>query len=161
MLHINHILLLLILLAFPQGIPDHRFMLQFWLTAHPQDHEPSISSTISLPICEPLFISPTSYRNLPMGPPPFISFPKVSALTGAFISHWGTRFCICTYSPHFLLYKRLYFQSFLLSSPLTTHFPFWPHATHVTLGWSITSHFPLSGIVHILQVLPRSLTFIL
>jgi hypothetical protein len=48
-----------------------------FLPAPPQDHEPSISSTISLPICEPIFISPTSYRNSPMGPPPFISFQTI------------------------------------------------------------------------------------
>jgi hypothetical protein len=86
MLTLNHILLLLILLAFPHGLPDHRFMLQFVLTAPPQDHEPSISSTISLPICEPLSISPTSYRNSPMGPPPFIHFLR------HFCPAWGTHF---------------------------------------------------------------------
>jgi hypothetical protein len=148
MLQINHILLLLILLAFPHGLPDHRFLLQFFLPAHPQDHEPSISSTISLPIYEPLFISPTSYRNSPMGPPPFISFLEVSALTGALISHWGTRFCICTYSPHlFIIYCT---NAFISSLYFCRHrwrptFLFWPHATHITLGWSITSHFPLTA----------------
>jgi hypothetical protein len=145
MLQINHILLLLILLAFPHGLPDHRFMLQFVLTAPPQDHEPSISSTISLPICEPLSISPTSYRNSPMGPPPFISFPEISASPGAFILHWGTRFCILYIFPNYLF--------FLVQTPVITTFvfvvtvgdllSFWPHATHVTLGWSIPSHFPL------------------
>jgi hypothetical protein len=143
---LNHILLLLILLAFPHGLPDHRFMLQFVLTAPPQDHEPSISSTISLPICEPLSISPTSYRNSPMGPPPFISFHDIYASPGAFILHWGTRFCILYIFPHLfiiLLYKHLFLQPLFLSSPLATCFPFWPHATHVTLGWSIPSHFPL------------------
>jgi hypothetical protein len=120
-------------------------MLQFFLPAHPQDHEPSISSTISLPICEPIFSSPTSYRNSPMGPPPFIHFPE------SFCPHWGTHFTLghpflyLYIFPQFipyLLYKHLYSQSLLLSSPLATRFPFWPHATHVTLGWSITSHFP-------------------
>jgi hypothetical protein len=135
--------------SFPHGLPDHRFMLQFVLPAHPQDHEPSISSTISLPICEPIFISPTSYRNSPMGPPPFIVFTDISALPGALILHWGTRFCILYIFPkfiHYSLYKHLYFQPFplhlLLSSPLATFFPFWPHATHVTLGWSILLIYP-------------------
>jgi hypothetical protein len=114
MMTLNHILLLLILLAFPHGLPDHRFMLQFVLTAPPQDHEPSISSTISLPICEPLSISPTSYRNSPMGPPPFISFHDISASPGAFILHWGTRFCILYIFPHlFFLYKHLLLQTFV------------------------------------------------
>jgi hypothetical protein len=145
---LNHILLLLILLAFPHGLPDHRFMLQFVLTAPPQDHEPSISSTISLPICEPLSISPTSYRNSPMGPPPFISFHDIYASPGAFIKHWGTRFCILYIFPTFIYY-------FLVQTPFITNLCFcrhrwrpaflffWPHATHVTLGWSIPSHFPL------------------
>jgi hypothetical protein len=62
------------------------------------------------------------------GPHPSSVFQEISALPGALISHWGTRFCICTFFPkiiHYLLYKRLYFQSlFLLSSPLATCFPF-------------------------------------
>jgi hypothetical protein len=74
------------------------------LTAPPQDHEPSISSTISFPICEPLSISPTSYRNSPMGPPPFISFHDIYASPGAFINHWGTRFCILYIFPTFILF---------------------------------------------------------
>jgi hypothetical protein len=134
--------------SFPYGLPDHLFMVLFFLPAPPQDHEPSISSTISLPICEPIFISPTSYRNSPMGPPPFISFPR------NFCPPWGTHFTlghpflylyIFPQIIHYLLYKHLYFQSlhFLLSSPLATCFLFWPHATHVTLGWSIASHLPL------------------
>jgi hypothetical protein len=129
MLRINHILLLLIFASFPYGLPDHLFMVLFFLPAPPQDHEPSISSTISLPICEPIFISPTSYRNSPMGPPPFISFPR------NFCPPWGTHFTlghpflylyIFPQIIHYLLYKRLYFQSlhFLLSSPLVTCFLF-------------------------------------
>jgi hypothetical protein len=113
--------------SFPYGLPDHRFMVMFFLPAPPQDHEPTISSTISLPICEPIFISPTSYRNSPMGPPPFISFPR------NFCPHWGTHFTlghpflylyIFPQFIHYLLYKRLYSQSLLLSSPLATCFPF-------------------------------------
>jgi hypothetical protein len=142
MMTLNHILLLLILLAFPHGLPDHRFMLQFVLTAPPQDHEPSISSTISLPICEPLSISPTSYRNSPMGPPPFISFHDISASPGAFILHWGTRFCILYIFPHlFFWYKHLLLQT--IAFVVTIGDLLWPHATRVTLGWSIPSHFPL------------------
>jgi hypothetical protein len=137
MITLNHILLLLIFLAFPHGLPDHRFMLQFVLTAPPQDHEPSISSTISLPICEPLSISPTSYRNSPMGSPPFISFHDIHASPGAFIKHWGTRFCILYIFPPFIYY-------FVVQTPFITNlcfcrhrwrpvFLFWPHATHVPL----------------------------
>jgi hypothetical protein len=151
MLQINHILLLLILLAFPHGLPDRRFMLQFVLTAPPQDHEPFISSTISLPLCAPLFISPTSYRNSPMGPPPFISFPRYSASPGAFILHWGTRFCILYIFPHFFLYKHLLLQTFVLVvtvgdllSVLATRNP-----CHPWLEYS--SSFSLVDIVHIFR----------
>jgi hypothetical protein len=121
---LNHILLLLILLAFPHGLPDHRIMLQFVLTAPPQDHEPSISSTISLPICEPLSISPTSYRNSPMGPPPFISFHDISASTGAFIYTGAPVSVFCTFSPiYFSCTNTCYYQLLFLSSPLATCFP--------------------------------------
>jgi hypothetical protein len=118
MMTLNHILLLLILLAFPHGLPDHRFMLQFVLTAPPQDHEPSISSTISLPICEPLSISPTSYRNSPMGPPPFISFPATFCLP------WGIHF---TLGHPFLYFVHLSPFIFLVQTPVITNLCFCRH----------------------------------
>jgi hypothetical protein len=120
-------------------------MVTFFLPAPPQAHEPTISSTISLPICEPIFISPTSYRNSPMGPPPFISFPR------NFCSPWGTHFTlghlflylyIFPQFFHYFLYKHLYSQLFAFVVPIGDLLSFWPHATHVTLGWSITSHLP-------------------
>ena len=95
-------------------------MLQFVLTAPLQDHEPSISSTISLPICEPLSISPTSYRNSPMGPPPFIIFHDIYASPGAFINHWGTRFCILYIFPTFIYY-------FVVQTPLIPNLCFCRH----------------------------------
>jgi hypothetical protein len=115
--------------SFPYGLPDHRFMVLSFLPAPLQDHEPSISSTISLPICEPIFISPTSYRNSPTGPPPFLSFPI------NFCPPWGTHFTlghpflylyIFSKIIHYLLYQCLYFQSlyFLLLSPLVNCFLF-------------------------------------
>jgi hypothetical protein len=113
--------------SFPYGLPDHRFMVMFFLPAPPQDHEPTISSTISLPICEPIFISPTSYRNSPMGPPPFISFPR------NFCPPWGTHFTLghpflylYIFPTLFIIYCTNAFISsyLLLSSPLATCFPF-------------------------------------
>jgi hypothetical protein len=99
----------------------------YFLPAPPQYHEPFISSTISLPICEPIFISPTSYRNSPMGPPPFISFPRKFCPPKGTHFTLGHPFLYLYISPQiirYLLYKRLYFQSlhFLLSSPLATCF---------------------------------------
>jgi hypothetical protein len=121
----------------------------YCLPAPPQDHEPFISSTLSLPICEPTFISPTSYRNSPMGPPPFISFPR------QFCPPWGPHFTpgnpflyLYFFSPKLFI---IYCTNTFISSPyiLCRHrwrlAFFWPHATHVTLGWSITYHSPLSA----------------
>jgi hypothetical protein len=132
--------------SFPYGLPAHHFMVMFCsLPAPPQDHEPTISSTISLPICEPIFVSPTSYRNSPMGPPPFISFPR------NFCPPWGTHFTlghpflylyIFPKFIHYLLYKRRLFPVFTVIVTVGDLLSFWPHATHVTLGWSITSHLP-------------------
>jgi hypothetical protein len=77
-----------------------------------------------------------------MGPPPFISFHDISASPGAFILHWGTRFCILYIFPHlFFWYKHLLLQT--IAFVVTIGDPLWPHATRVTLGWSIPSQFPL------------------
>jgi hypothetical protein len=114
-----------------------------FLPAPPQDHEPTISSTISLPICEPIFISPTSYRNSPMGPPPFISFPR------NFCPPWGTHFTLGHPFLYLYIFPQLFiiyctnafiFGSLLFVITVGDLLSFWPHATHVTLGWSITSH---------------------
>jgi hypothetical protein len=136
--------------SFPYGLPDHLFMVLFFLPAPPQDHEPPISSTISFPICEPIFISPTSYRNSPMGPPPFISFPRT------FCPPWGTHFTLG--HPFLYLYispqkiirysfvqTPLFLVTFSLVVTVGDLLHFWPHATHVTLGWRIASHLPLSA----------------
>jgi hypothetical protein len=165
MLRIDHILLLLIFLASHMDSQIIALWLcSFFFFAPPQDHEPTISSTISLPICEPISISPTSYRNSPMGPPPFISFPR------NFCPPWGTHFTlghpflylyIFPTFIHYLLYKRLYFQLFTFVVTVGDLLSFWPHATHVTLGWSITSHLssPTSSISS--EYYPDHLPFIL
>ena len=99
------------------------------------------------------------------GPHPSPVFPEIYALPGAFIPHWGTRFCILYIFPtfiHYLLYKRLLFHLFLLfcchhwqpACLVATRNPCHPWLEH---------YFSLSifGIVHIFRVLPRSFTFIL
>jgi hypothetical protein len=61
------------------------------------------------------------------GPHPSSVFQEISTLPGALISHWGTRFCICTFFPKlFIIYCTNTFISsyFLLSSLLVTYFPF-------------------------------------
>jgi hypothetical protein len=151
--------------SFPYGLPAHCFMVMFFLPAPPQDHEPTISSTISLPICEPLFISPNSYRNSPMRPPPFISCSRNLCPT------WGTHFTLghsflyLYISPpmiHYFLYKRLFF--FLVIAFCRHHWrPTFLLATRNQCHPWLEHYFSLSiiGIVHIFRVLPRSLTFIL
>jgi hypothetical protein len=79
------------------------------------------------------------------GPHPSSVFQEISALPGALISHWGTRFCICTFFPKlFIIYctNAFIFQLFAFVVTVGDLLSFWPHATHVTLGWSITSHLP-------------------
>jgi hypothetical protein len=144
------------------------FCFSSFLPAHPQDHEPSISSIISWPICKPIFISPTSYRNSPMGPPTLHQFSQKFLPSLGHSFHTGAPVSVfCTSFPHLFIISctnTFYYQPFILSSPLTTYFPFWPHATHVTLGWSITSHLPppASSISseHYLGHLPLSSEFV-
>jgi hypothetical protein len=86
----------------------------------------------------------------PWGPHPPPVLQANCALPGPTILHWGTRFCICTLIPNYSLFiwyivKILCFQHLhiLLSSPLTTFFPYLENKTHVALGWGTTYHLPL------------------
>jgi hypothetical protein len=135
MLQINHILLLLILLAFPHGLPDRRFMLQFVLTAPPQDHEPFISSTISFPLCEPIFISPTSYRNSPLGPPTLHQFSQIFCLP------WSIHFTL----GHPFLYFVHFPPFFLVQTPVITNLCFCRHRWRPAFRFSHTQ--PMSPLV--------------
>jgi hypothetical protein len=81
------------------------------------------------------------------GPHPSSVFQENSALPGALISHWGTRFCICTLFPTnyllFIVQTPLFLVISFFVVTVDDLLPFWPHATHVTLGWCIASHLPL------------------
>jgi hypothetical protein len=119
---------------FPIGLPDYLFMVLFF-TAPPQYHEPSISSTITLPTCKIPFIPFTSYRNPPMGPPPSISSPSTLRPTWANHFTLGHPFLYLYTFPNNILYlllKRLFVSSsyipFILSSPLATFFPYYGKA---------------------------------
>jgi hypothetical protein len=170
MLRINHMLLLLILLASTMDSQIITFWLRSVLPAPPQDHEPTISSTISLPICKPISISPTSYRNSPMGPPTFISFLQ------QFCPPWGTHFTlghpflylyifskkkkkkkkkILLFIIYYLLYKHSVSTFFVVT---VGDFPFWPYATHVALGLEQYLSLTLADIVHIFRVPSWSVT---
>ena len=137
----------------------------YFLPAPPQYHEPFISSTISLPICKPIFISPTSYRNSLMGPPPFISFPR------NFCPPWGTHFTLghpFLYFAHlshiyslFVVQMPQFSILYFLSSPFVTCFPFGHTQPLSPLVGALLLIFTPAGIIYIFRVLPRSLTFIL
>jgi hypothetical protein len=146
MLQINHILLLLILLASHMdsqiiSLWFYSFYLHLRRIMNPPFHPPSVCPSANLSS----FHLPHTETHQ-WGPHPSSVFQEISALPGALISHWGTRFCICTFFPNYSL--------FIVQTPLFSVIsffvvtvgdllPFWPHATHVTLGWSIASHLPL------------------
>jgi hypothetical protein len=94
------------------------------------------------------------------GPHPSSIFQEISALPGALISHWGTRFCICTFFPNYSL--------FIVQTPFFSVISFCRHR------WRLASFFLairnpchpwlehcfssiLADIVHIFRVLHRSL----
>jgi hypothetical protein len=146
MLRINHILLLLILLASHMDSQHIALWSCSFLYLHlrrimnPPFHPPSVCPSANL---SSFHLPHTETRQ--WGPHPSSVFPEISALPGALISHWGTRFCILYIFPtfiHYLLYRRLHFPSFTFVVTVGDLLSFWPHATHVTLGWSITSHLP-------------------
>jgi hypothetical protein len=100
------------------------------------------------------------------GPHPSPVFPEISALPGALISHWGTRFCILYIFPpfiHYLLYKCLLFSSlcvcrhcwrptFLLATRNPCHpwlehyFSFYPrrHCLYLQSTTQVTYLYPLN-----------------
>jgi hypothetical protein len=109
-----------------------------FLPAHPQDHEPSISSIIGWPICEPIFISPTSYRNSPMGPPPFTSFPR------NFCPPWGIHSTLGHPFLYFVHLSHIY-SLFLVQTPFITSLFFFRHRWRPTFLFGHTQ--PMSPLV--------------
>jgi hypothetical protein len=116
----------------------------FWLRLrrimNPPFHPPSVFPSANL---SPFHLPHTETRQ--WGPHPssvFTTFlPPLghSFYTGAPVS------VFCTFSPHFFVQTPVITNLCFLSSPLATCCPFWPYATHVTLGWGLPSHFPLSA----------------
>jgi hypothetical protein len=89
---------------------------------NPPFHPPSVCPSANL---SPFHLPHTETRQ--WGPHPSSVFEEISALPGALISHWGTRFCICTSFPNlFIIYctNAFIFSYLLLSSLLATCFPF-------------------------------------
>jgi hypothetical protein len=86
-----------------------------------------------------------------MGPLPFISFPNTLCPTWATHITLGHLFLYLYISPQLFV---IYCTNAFISSHYIIFFvvtfgdllpSFWPNATHVTLGWSITYHLPLSA----------------
>jgi hypothetical protein len=127
---------------------------------NPPFHPPSVCPSANL---SPFHLPHTETRQ--WAPPPFISFHDIYASPGAFINHWGTRFCILYIFPTFIYY-------FVVQTPLIPNLCFcrhrwrpaflsWPYATHVTLGWSITPHLPSPASSMTSEYYPGHLPFIL
>jgi hypothetical protein len=156
--------------SFPTRTPRLPLYGSIFLPAPPQYQEPSISSTISLPLCEPTFISPTSYRNSPMGPPPFISFPRKFCPPWATHITLGHPFLYLYISPQiirYLLYKRLYFQSLpylfvvtfgdLLPSFLAKRNPCHPWLEHYLSSTLVRHHPYLQSTPQVTYLYPLNL----
>jgi hypothetical protein len=147
MSRISHILLLLILLAFP---PDSQiissrfyFLLHLRSIMNPPFHPQSVCPSANFPS----FHLPHTETH-PWGPHPPPVLQANCALPGPTILHWGTHFCICTLIPNYSL--------FIVQTPLFPAFPylfvvtfgdllpFLANATHVALGWGTPYHLPLT-----------------
>jgi hypothetical protein len=163
---LNHILLLLILLAFPHGLPDHRFMLQFVFYCafcrimNPPFHPPSVCPSANL---SPFHLPHTETRQ--WGPHPSSIFTTFMPPLGHSLTTGAPVSVFCTSFPHLfiiLLYKHLLFPTFVFCRHRwRPAFLFWPYATHVTLGRSITSHLPSPESSVSSEYYPGLLPFIL
>jgi hypothetical protein len=133
--------------SFSTELPDYLFKVIFF-TAPPWYHEPSISSTISFPICKFPFISPTSYKNPPMGPPPSTNTPRKFCPTKASHITLGHPFLyFYTYPKLFFIYctNAFCFQQihYLFVVTFGDLLFFLEKTTHVSLGWGTLYHLPL------------------
>jgi hypothetical protein len=99
---------------------------------NPSFHPPSVFPSVNLSS----FHLPHTETHR-WGPHPSSVFQEISALHGALISHWGTCFCICTFSPNYSL--------FIVQTPLFSVISFCRHR------WRLDSFFvhtqPMSPLV--------------
>jgi hypothetical protein len=111
---------------------------------NPPFHPPSICPSMKL---SSFHLPHTETRQ--WAPHPSSISPDNSALPGACISHWGTRFCICTFLP-----KIIYYLLFIVQTPLPSVISFFivtvgdllsfGHTQPMSpLDWSSTYHLPL------------------
>jgi hypothetical protein len=111
---------------------------------NPPFHPPSVFPSANL---SSFHLPHTETRQ--WGPHPSSVSHDNSALPGARISHWGTRFCICTFLP-----KIIYYLLFIVQTPLPSVITFFVvtvgdllsfgHTQPMSpLDWSSTYHLPL------------------
>jgi hypothetical protein len=109
---------------------------------NPPFHPPSVCPSANL---SPFHLPHTETRQ--WGPHPSSVFTTFMPPLGHSLSTGAPVSVFCTSFPHLfiiLLYKHLLLPTFVFVVTVGDLLSFfWPHATHVTLGWSIPSHFPL------------------
>jgi hypothetical protein len=116
------------------------FYLHLRRIMNPPSHPPSVCPSANL---SSFHLPHTETRQ--WGPHPSSIFPTFLPSLGHSFHNGAPVSVFCTSFPILFIISctnTFYYQSLLLSSLLATYFPFWLHATHVTLGWSITSHLP-------------------
>jgi hypothetical protein len=108
---------------------------------------PPFCPQISFPLCKFPSISPTSYRNPPMGPPPSTNSPRTLCPNFPNRITLGHLFLyLYTHPKLFFIYlvkcKKPLFLAFTYPFVVTFDdlLPFLENATHVTLGWVTPYH---------------------
>jgi hypothetical protein len=111
---------------------------------------PPFHPQISFPVSKFPSISPTSYRNPPMGPPPSTSSPsKLRPNRPNHITLGHPFLYLYTHPKIFFIYlvhcKKPLFPAFTYPFVITFDdlLPFVANATHVSLGWGTSYHLPL------------------
>jgi hypothetical protein len=97
----------------------YSFYLHLRRISNPPFHPPSVFPSANL---YPFHLPHTETHH--WGPHPSSVFQEIFSLPGALISHWGTRFCICTFFPQ-------NYSLFIVQIPL---FPFITFSFVVTVG---------------------------
>jgi hypothetical protein len=109
---------------------------------NPPFHPPSVCPSANL---SPFHLPHTETRQ--WGPHPSSVFTTFMPPLGHSLTTRAPVSVFCTSFPHLFiisLYKHPLFPTFVFCRHCwRPAFLSWPHATHVTLGWSLPSHFPL------------------
>jgi hypothetical protein len=164
MLRINHMLLLLILLASPMDSQIITFLVTFCFTCTSAGSRTHHFIHHQFAHLRTDLRSTYLIQKLANGAPTLHQFSMTILPSVGHAFHTGAPVSVFVhlfqklFIIYYLLYKHFYLQSIhSLSSPLAT-FPFWPYATHVALGLEPYLSLTLADIVHIFRVPSRSVT---